>query len=166
MRALSSAQIGEVFSDLRDRLPQHGREVRRAIKLRTDYDGQLPKRKKGKLKPRAIIQSENAACMEAERAVLKDILRGLHFSKFGTSPKKRTIKKSEPDASPVKAVPVLLLTDLRSPRRKRLVRTEPFGPFLPDAVARRLAHINAQMAVHFGPWPRHIQNLADEVIYA
>jgi hypothetical protein len=166
MRSLSSAQIGEVFSDLRDRLPQHAREVRRAIKLRTDYDGQLPKRKKGRLKPRAIIQSENAARMEAERAVLKDILRGLHFSKFGTSPKKRAVRRPEPDTSPVKAVPVLLLTDQRSPRRKRLGRTEPFGPFLPDALKRRLAHINAQMAVHFGPWPRRIQNLTDEVIHA
>jgi hypothetical protein len=164
MHALSSRQIGEVFNDLRDRLPQHGREVRMAIKLRTDYDGPIKRPSRKVPPPRPIAKDEAAMHREAQRAALRDILRGLHFSKFGTGPK-LTVKRPKPVFTPAPHPPVLLLTDQRSARRKRLQQTKILGPVPNSALEQRIAHINAAMAVQFGPWLPRVQALTYEVIY-
>lgn len=164
MRALSSRQIGEVFTELRDRLPRHGREVRLAVKLRTDYDGPIKRPSRKVPKPRPIVKGPEAVKAAHERAVLRDVLRGLRFSKFGTGPK-LTVKRPEPAPVPVERPPVLLLTDQRSARRKRLHQTEILGPVPNPVHMQRIASINASMAVQFGPWPRHIHTLAYEVIH-
>lgn len=161
MRALSSRQIGEVFSDLRDRLPQHGREVRLAIKLRTDYDGPIKRPSRKRPPPRPIAKSDAVIHAHAQRVVLKDILRGLHF---GTGPKLRVKRPAEIHDVPERP-PVLLLTDQRSARRKRLHEIPNLGPVPNPVLDQRIAQINAAMAVQFGPWPLHIHNTAYEVIY-
>jgi len=163
MRALSSTQIGDVFTALRDRLPKIGREVRFAVKLRTDFDGPIERPSRKIPKPRAIPKSDAVKHAEAQRAVLKHIERGMHFSKFGTSPK-LTVKRPEIAPAPVQRPPVLLLTDQRSDRRKLLHQPENLGPVPNQVLDQRIAQINAAMAVQFGPWLPQLQALAYEVI--
>jgi hypothetical protein len=161
MRALSSRQIGDVFTAIRDHAPQHGREVRLVVKARTDFDGPIKRPSRKVPKPRALVQTDKAAHMAEQRAQLKQILRHIHF---GTSPKLRVRAKPEPVKPAPEPVPVLLLTDQRSARRKRLVQTEILGPVPNPLHMRRIAQINAQMAVQYGPWQPHVARLAYEVI--
>lgn len=85
-KILDSAAIGETWNHVRDKLPSHAREVRLAVKVRTDHDGAIERPSRVLPPPRVIVRNVEERAHRAKLVAMRNRASDA-IEKIGTGPK-------------------------------------------------------------------------------